>query len=226
MPLPYFGRDCPHPTDLPDRRPHRDAGDASGTASCVPEHSSSKDGYSNRYTRRKPQTIRARGCAYFVKARGPNRIRITSASESMTFESVLISFCSQKSPATPRATIINVIVRISGTAVEVYLAGHFSSLMIRKEPPVLEPGPDECNKDFADSWRLIKDCRIHVGICIERVLAIGAFLQWLVSNRCNSILRLCSRKRIKKAEAGSSSGIISGREWACFAFRTYSSMAW
>ena len=65
---------------------------------------------------------------YFVKAMGPRRIRTTSASTSMTFDCVLCSFCSALSPTTPSATIINVIVRISGTAVGVYVGESVSSL--------------------------------------------------------------------------------------------------
>lgn len=68
-----------------------------------------------------------------MKASGPKRIRITSASASMTFDCVLRSFCSALSPTTPSATTSNVIVRISGTAVGVYLGENFASLTLGKD---------------------------------------------------------------------------------------------
>jgi hypothetical protein len=70
---------------------------------------------------------------YFVKASGPKRIRITSASASMTFDCVLRSFCSALSPTTPSAATNNVIARISGTAVGVYLGENFASLTLGKD---------------------------------------------------------------------------------------------
>jgi hypothetical protein len=74
-----------------------------------------------------------RGWNYFVKASGPKRIRITSASASMTFDCVLRSFCSALSPTTPSAATNNVIARISGTAVGVYLGENFASLTLGKD---------------------------------------------------------------------------------------------
>jgi len=48
------------------------------------------------------------------------------------FDCVLRSLCSALSPTTPSATIINVIVRMSGTAVGVFLAENLSSLTLSK----------------------------------------------------------------------------------------------